>query len=59
MPPRHYTEELEAAAKEVIRQYNDIILRHGTEGVGELSYAMNKLMEVIKSEVQKYTKSKP
>jgi len=48
MPPKRYAEELEAAAKEVIRQYNHIVLRQGTEGVTDLTYAIDKLKEVIK-----------
>jgi hypothetical protein len=48
MPPERYVKELEAAAKEVIAKYNDIVLRQGTENVAELTYAIGKLKEIIK-----------
>jgi 6-pyruvoyl-tetrahydropterin synthase len=48
MPPKRYVEELKAAAKEVIKQYDHTVLRQGTEGVAELTYAIGKLKEIIK-----------
>jgi len=48
MPPERYVKELEAAAKEVIRQYNSIVLRRGPESVDGLTYVIDKLKEIIK-----------
>ena len=58
MPLSTANKDLVDAAKEVIKQYDDIVLRHGTEGVGELIYAVDKLRRAL-NEIQKHTESKP
>lgn len=58
MPSSIANKDLVDAAKEVIKQYDDIVLRRGTESVGGLTYAVDKLRRAI-NEIQKHTKSKP